>query len=354
MSSKLKISIIIPVYNAKLYIRECLDSVLSQTYRNMEVIVVDDGATDGSGKICDDYADRDSRFLILHTENTGAGAARNTAMNKMTGDYCMFIDSDDYWLDKNIVHDIVVLLEESKADVLSFERREFFSEEKRPVFDDGNLPRGEVFGKRNDLALKALLSKPPAVFSSSLITKVVSTKFIKDNGISLLENILGEDVYYTAQVIVCSGSYDRYNKVAYAVRRSDRNTRTLQKSAEIKHKCLRDMITVFGEVFKYVEKKETLEENPLLYKQLMNFLSSPFVYALGMAAGALEYCKSDEEKKEIQSDIAKMKQYSHTTKYAGRFSVRLVGLFISIFGISATVAALRLFLKIYKRDKLSI
>jgi glycosyltransferase involved in cell wall biosynthesis len=90
-----KISIIIPVYNVEKYIRRCLDSVVNQTYNNLEILLIDDGSTDDSGTICDEYEKRDNRIQVWHLANGGVGAARNYGLKKYTGQYCLFIDSDD-------------------------------------------------------------------------------------------------------------------------------------------------------------------------------------------------------------------------------------------------------------------
>lgn len=89
------ISVIIPVYNVEDYFSQCMDSVLSQSYEKLEIIVVDDGSIDGSGKMCDDYASKDSRVRVIHRENGGQSVARNSGMEVATGDFISFVDSDD-------------------------------------------------------------------------------------------------------------------------------------------------------------------------------------------------------------------------------------------------------------------
>ena len=90
------VSVIIPVYNVEPYLRKCLDSILNQTYKNLEIILVDDGSTDKSGIICDEYADRDKRIKVVHQINQGLSAARNAGLDLCSGDYITFVDSDDY------------------------------------------------------------------------------------------------------------------------------------------------------------------------------------------------------------------------------------------------------------------
>ena len=93
------ISVIIPVYNVEKYLHRCLDSVIAQTYQNLEIICVDDGSIDESGRICDQYAVRDARIKVIHQENQGLSAARNRGLDAAEGEYIAFVDSDDYILE---------------------------------------------------------------------------------------------------------------------------------------------------------------------------------------------------------------------------------------------------------------
>ena len=92
------LSVIVPVYNMEQYVGECIQSILNQSYTNLECIIVDDGSTDGSGVICDQYAEKDSRVKVYHQKNTGRSSARNVGVRHMTGRYLGFVDSDDVLL----------------------------------------------------------------------------------------------------------------------------------------------------------------------------------------------------------------------------------------------------------------
>ena len=96
MTERPLISVIVPIYGVEKYLEECLDSILTQTYRQLEIILIDDGSTDRCGEICDRYASRDSRIKVIHQTNQGLSAARNVGMDMATGEYISFIDSDDY------------------------------------------------------------------------------------------------------------------------------------------------------------------------------------------------------------------------------------------------------------------
>ena len=111
------ISVIVPVYNVGKYLRECLDSIVNQTYKNLEIILVDDGSLDDSGKICDEYAEKDSRIKVIHKENGGVSDARNVGMEISTGEYIFFVDSDDY-IEKNAIKEFVGIAERENADIV--------------------------------------------------------------------------------------------------------------------------------------------------------------------------------------------------------------------------------------------
>ena len=107
------LSIIIPVYNTEEYLRPCLDSILSQSFADYEVLLIDDGSSDESGRICDEYAQKDSRILVFHKENGGVSSARNRGIDNARGEYIVFVDSDDLVTDGYLKH-----LMESDADMV--------------------------------------------------------------------------------------------------------------------------------------------------------------------------------------------------------------------------------------------
>ena len=113
-----KITIILPIYNTKCELERCLDSVLEQTYSNLEIICVDDGSTDGSEKILDDYAVRDKRIRAIHQENGGESKARNVGLQLMTGQYVGFLDCDD-WIEPDMYESLLGIILSKKADIVA-------------------------------------------------------------------------------------------------------------------------------------------------------------------------------------------------------------------------------------------
>lgn len=113
------VSIIIPVYNVAEYLRECLDSVISQTYSNLDIICVNDGSTDESGTILEEYAAKDLRITIVNQENAGLSGARNSGLEKAKGDWVLFLDSDD-WIEKSTLAELLELTKKSNTELICF------------------------------------------------------------------------------------------------------------------------------------------------------------------------------------------------------------------------------------------
>lgn len=121
------ISVIIPVYNVEAYVRRCLDSVITQTYGALEIILIDDGSTDQSGKICDEYAKKDSRICVIHKKNGGLSAARNQGIDIATGKYLAFIDSDDY-IFRDYFKNLLLMMKQYQAGVAVCLLEKFYGE----------------------------------------------------------------------------------------------------------------------------------------------------------------------------------------------------------------------------------
>lgn len=111
-----KITVIVPIYNAEQYLEKCIDSIINQTYTNLEIILINDGSTDNSGAICDEYAKKDSRIKVIHKENGGQATARNVALDIATGDYIAFVDSDDY-IDLEMYNTMYLAIQSTSAEI---------------------------------------------------------------------------------------------------------------------------------------------------------------------------------------------------------------------------------------------
>ena len=122
-----ELSVIVPVYNVEKYIRKCIESILSQTFTDFELILVNDGSKDNSGLICDEYAKKDSRILVIHRENGGLSAARNTGIKYANGNYITFVDSDDY-IAPEMYETLINVSKSSGADMVKCGYYEFIDD----------------------------------------------------------------------------------------------------------------------------------------------------------------------------------------------------------------------------------
>lgn len=114
-----QISIIVPIYNIEAYIKQCIDSIIRQSYRNIEIILVDDGSKDRSGAICDEYAQIDSRIKVIHKQNGGVSSARNVGLDHAKGDYIMSVDPDD-WVEPSFCEDAIEMINKYDVDIVVF------------------------------------------------------------------------------------------------------------------------------------------------------------------------------------------------------------------------------------------
>ncbi|MBE6679129.1 MAG: glycosyltransferase family 2 protein [Ruminococcaceae bacterium] len=130
-----KVSVVVPVYNVEKYLERCVLSIVNQTYKNIEIILVDDGSPDSCPAMCDSFAAHDERIIAVHKQNAGLGMARNTGMEHASGDYIMFVDSDDY-IDITAVEKCVAEILKTDADIVMFGRNN--------VSADGNIIKKEI------------------------------------------------------------------------------------------------------------------------------------------------------------------------------------------------------------------
>lgn len=148
-----ELSIIVPVYNTGKFLGKAIDSLLNQTFKDIEVILIDDGSTDNSGNICDDYAGKDSRIIVVHKENGGQGKARNLGISKARGKYITFLDSDDF-VDLNVYEKVITTSKLHNLDINRFRYVQFMIDDKEPEKADYTEPL--IYSDKDDIRQAAL------------------------------------------------------------------------------------------------------------------------------------------------------------------------------------------------------
>lgn len=204
MEKRMKISIIVPAYQVEKYLADCLDSVLRQTYPDLEVIVVDDGSKDASGRICDEYAAKDPRVSVIHQENAGLSCARNAGIQRATGEYIAFLDGDDYYIQPDALERLADRAALTGAQVLNFDYSKVYEQSGRVVarFADAEaMPVG--LNKEEQLAF---LSKH-GVYIASACNKLIARKLFEQD-LWFEPGIYSEDIDWCARLLLSAESFD--------------------------------------------------------------------------------------------------------------------------------------------------
>lgn len=239
-----KVSVIIPVYNVEKYLRECLDSVVNQTYKNLQIIVVDDGSTDSSGKICDEYADKDNRITVIHQENAGAANAKNTGLDNVNGDYIAFIDSDDY-VALDWIQVMVATLEEYSADIVECGLKKLYKDGTSVPFEINNCELAEY---ENTTFLKEYLYNQTGVI---FLNKIYKADLIKDVRFKT-ERRCVDDAFFTYKVVSSAKKIIRISKALIYYRQ---RLSSAMHNADHNDQIIIDSLDVMLERYEWIKQK---------------------------------------------------------------------------------------------------
>ena len=200
------ISVIVPIYNVEKYLARCVDSIVNQTYKNLEIILVDDGSPDSCPQMCDDYAEKDSRIKVVHKKNGGLSDARNAGMAVATGEYISFIDSDDYVSD-DFFECLLDVMNKENSDIAECSVVKFYEDNRFDEFSD------DLSVKTYDTqdAMSALIAENP--FHQHVWNKLYKTELVKD--IPYAVSKLNEDEFWTYQVFGRANKVSKLNKTMY-------------------------------------------------------------------------------------------------------------------------------------------
>jgi glycosyltransferase involved in cell wall biosynthesis len=273
-----KISVIVPIYKVEKYLTKCLDSIINQSYKNLEIILVDDGSPDNCPVICDEYAKRDNRIKVIHKRNSGLSAARNTGIKMASGDYVSFIDSDD-WLDQGTFEHITSSLKDNRVDCL---RMGYYK--NNDIFETIvklNVRKG-LYEKDNfsELIDSFITGKEPC-FSCLLIIKreTLQKTNLFDENMMFLEDycfffeLLGEidDIYITSTPLY----HYRYNpnSLCQSPDNYDRNMKALLNVHVKTTKTLSDGGYYTNEIRKNADTTHTIMSSGFLFKVYKNNVS---------------------------------------------------------------------------------
>ena len=255
------ISVVIPVYNVEKYLKECLDSVINQTYKELEIILVDDGSTDNSGKICDEYAKIDPRIKVVHQKNMGAGGAKNTGLDLISGDYFSLIDSDDY-LEPNYYETLLKSMRKYDVDIVQCLFRNVFLNGFYNRKYNFNYDKNAVISSKKFL-FELLYDWKYAIF----FNKLFKTSLLSNIRFPVGRKI--DDEFFTYKLIIKSKKILNVNDVLYNYRMRKSSVMNDNKKFEL----VLDRIDCYEERLAYIEKNK-----PKLFDEYYDNISNYILY----------------------------------------------------------------------------
>lgn len=231
-----KISIIVPVYNVASYLSECINSLLNQTYKNFEIILVDDGSNDDSGMICDDYDSKYNNIKVVHQENAGLPAARNAGLKVATGEYIGFIDSDDY-IDKDMYRILVEKIIETNADMAICNFQTFNCLGKNPIvkrYVDETITYSDT--KCVDFYKCCLDSSCNRIYKADIIRK--ENIWFEDKKIVAQEDFwfLTRYLTFAKKIVTCENSLYLYRERASSISKTRSDNDITDRCIDFMHK----------------------------------------------------------------------------------------------------------------------
>lgn len=303
----MKFSVLTPVYNVEKYIVECIESVINQTYSDFEFILVDDGSPDKSPQICDEYAQKDSRIKVIHKENGGLISARRAAIAAASGEYCVFLDSDDY-LDRVALEVINKKIEETSCDCVCY------------GFNRVN-DQGSVLWRSNDTEEKIVNEKGELykiIFTNhafnSLGRKAVRRELLSADFSKYYHVSMGEDLLQSIEILKNSKSVAFITENLYNYRI---NLSSITRTVSINNYI--DDFTVRASVLDFLRNENVWSESD--YQEYKDYCLKLFAIEIMRVAG---FDAKRSQKKQIFSKIREQEYYKDFLS-TGKYSKKAVG-----------------------------
>lgn len=310
------ISVIIPVYKVENYLNECVDSVLAQSYKNIEIILVNDGSPDNSPAICNEYAKMDNRVVVVHKENGGLSDARNFGLEKANGDYVIFLDSDDYWDDiYALKKGYDILINKPDIDVLYFDRKYYLNGDIsiRSTYDINCIN-----GKSKNEILEYFIRIDKLIVSAC--GKFVKRSILIDNNVKFQKGLLSEDYDWNFWVLI-------YSKVLYAMDNPFYIYRLRNDSIShtVSTKHLRDILGIIKDWNDKLPKLVTDTKELELYNEYLGYMYGMLI--------SMTFCSDKQSRKMIVSEI---KPYKYLLKRRLSNKMKQVSKLYSLVGFGLT------------------
>ena len=273
----MKLSIIIPVYNVEQYLQSCVQSVIMQTYQDLQVILVNDGSTDSSGVLCDQLAQQDSRIQVVHKENGGLSDARNVGLKVATGDYVAFLDSDDVYLLNDGLEQLMALAQAEQPDVLLFQAVDVYPHHQtvRKAYDV------EYMATHSGAEVFAQLVRTQS-FNMSACFQLIRRELLEQHQIYFEKGLLSEDVDWSLRLWRHVSKVRAINLPLYGYQHREGSISTTYTIRN-----LRSYKRIFYKFVQLYNERELNAHTELYWKTVMGYLAQMYtscLYAYGQIA----------------------------------------------------------------------
>lgn len=324
----MKISFILPVYKVEDYLRECVDSLTSQTYKNIEVILVDDGSPDGCPALCDKLTTEDKRIIALHKPNGGLSDARNYGLQHATGDYVIFVDSDDFWFHNDSLQKLVEVLKKGQIDVLCF-NVSYYYEDTKSYRDWAPFPENVLTPTTPSEYLIEM--QKAGTLPMSACSKVCRRKFLIENNINFIKGIRGEDSPWMIDLLDKAKRIHCVNEYVYAYRQNREGSITNTFKIEEK-----DSLCVV------LDRELSMIDNRSFSPQGMLALKSFLASLLCQRIPSISMVTNDNDRKIL---VSRVRPYLHLLDFDLNPKVRMTKVVYKLSNLRITAFVLNLYMK---------
>lgn len=305
-----KFSIIVPVYNTERYLAECIESVLNQNYNSYELILVDNGSTDNSRKIMDKYKKNPNVKVVTFEANQGISKARNAGIQEAVGEYIIFLDSDDFYREKNVLQKLAEMYKEKKPDMMIFRVLTYYNDSKKFGKVRSNFNPEEVNKREKEEIIRYLVQH--GYFESAAWNKVIKRSIIMEHNLEFVDGIRGEDIEWYVRVLEHVHTISAIEGEALAHRIDSNST----SHTGWNMKCWTDIYHILEEKAGMIHNKK---KDELYY--LDNYVRFWFIL--------LGYTESFEEAAELRE---KLKEISNYSKLCFNRRTRIYRMILMVFG----------------------
>lgn len=321
------VSVIVPVYKVEQYLPKCIESIRSQTYENLEIILVDDGSPDRCPQICDGYAEEDSRIKVVHKTNGGLSDARNVGIANAHGDYLIFLDSDDWWNNPESLQMLVEETQRGTVDLVLFCYQEYYEDTQKTVLHKYRYKPDLQASSDLYAQLEQMVASADWICSACIC--LIRAEVVRKHRLVFQVGLLSEDIDWTMNLWVHISSFRICNEIFYTYRQRNNS---ITKSFGLKHAL--DLLSIIESWSDFAEHNIENRHQKAAYN---GYCAYQFSILLG-----LFYQLSQQER--LSFPLSRLKKMDYLLDWANNRKTRLVARLYKMFGLRVTAKILKCYI----------